>query len=234
MGFLDHSTNNIIIDAVLTDYGRQRLAQNNGQFKIEFFSLGDDEVDYGIIKKYGRPVGKEKIIKNTPIFEAQTRANSAIKSRMLTLANPSIFQMSHLTLETDNTSNVVTLDNTVSSGAVVSKVITVRQKVGESNDVPIELTDTTFTVYMNDRFVFIPNGSALGAPEPVTNVRAYGVQKLNGVAAVNFTVQAKNSTALSNAAFSTYGISGVITTPLTIIGDQTGLRLDMKVQINQS
>ena len=26
MGFLDHSTNNIIVDAVLTDKGRQNLA----------------------------------------------------------------------------------------------------------------------------------------------------------------------------------------------------------------
>ena len=27
MGFLDHSTNNIIVDAVLTDLGRQSLAK---------------------------------------------------------------------------------------------------------------------------------------------------------------------------------------------------------------
>ena len=142
--------------------------------------------------------------------------------------------MSQLTLETDNVSNVVTLDGNVLSGggAAVSKLITIRQQVGSSNDVPLELADTTFTVYMNDRFVLIPGGSALGAPEPVTNVRAYGVQKNANQTAVNFTVQAKSSTALNSAAFSTYGINNVITTPLTIIGDQTGLRLDMKVQIN--
>ena len=39
MGFLDHSTNNIIIDAVLTDTGRRMLANNQGNFKIAFFSL---------------------------------------------------------------------------------------------------------------------------------------------------------------------------------------------------
>ena len=53
MGFLDHSTNNIIIDAVLTDYGRRLLAENQGAFKIAFFSLGDDEIDYTTIKKFG-------------------------------------------------------------------------------------------------------------------------------------------------------------------------------------
>ena len=44
MGFLDHSTNNIIGDAVLTDSGREFLAANKGDFKIAFFSLSDDEV----------------------------------------------------------------------------------------------------------------------------------------------------------------------------------------------
>ena len=64
MGFLDHSTNNIIIDAVLTDQGRKLLAENQGAFKISFFSLADDEVDYTTIRKFGRTVGKEKISKN--------------------------------------------------------------------------------------------------------------------------------------------------------------------------
>ena len=45
MGFLDHSTNNIIVDAVLTDIGRQSLARNDGSFSIYQFALSDDEVD---------------------------------------------------------------------------------------------------------------------------------------------------------------------------------------------
>ena len=79
MGFLNHSTNNIIIDAVLTEKGRQLLSLNNGSFKIEKFSCGDDEIDYSIITKYGKNIGKEKIEKNTPIFEAITNQNLAIK-----------------------------------------------------------------------------------------------------------------------------------------------------------
>ena len=45
MGFLDHSTNNIIVDAVLTDLGRQALSRNDGSISIYQFGLGDDEVD---------------------------------------------------------------------------------------------------------------------------------------------------------------------------------------------
>ena len=79
MGFLDGSTNNIILDAVLTDTGRQFLARNDGSFSIHKFALGDDEVNYNIIQKFGRTVGKEKIEQNTPIFEALTNPNHAQK-----------------------------------------------------------------------------------------------------------------------------------------------------------
>ena len=51
MGFLDHSTNNIILDAVLTDTGRKFLSRNDGSFSITKFALGDDEVDYSLIEK---------------------------------------------------------------------------------------------------------------------------------------------------------------------------------------
>ncbi len=47
MGFLDNS-GDIILDAVLTDTGRRRLAKGDGSFNIKFFALGDDEIDYGL------------------------------------------------------------------------------------------------------------------------------------------------------------------------------------------
>ena len=75
MGFLNHATNNIIIDAVLTERGRELLSQNNGSFNIASFAFGDDEVDYGLIKKFGMNVGKEKIEKNTPVLEANPNEN---------------------------------------------------------------------------------------------------------------------------------------------------------------
>ena len=77
MGFLNHSTNNIVIDAVLTNKGREKIA--TGGLGIVTFALSDDEVDYTLIKKYGRIVGKEKIEKNTPIFEASTSAEMGLK-----------------------------------------------------------------------------------------------------------------------------------------------------------
>ena len=43
MAFLDNS-GDIILDAVLTDVGRKRMAEGN--FVIDRFGLGDDEIDY--------------------------------------------------------------------------------------------------------------------------------------------------------------------------------------------
>ena len=43
MAFLDNS-GDIILDAVLTDAGRQRMAQGN--FRIVKFALGDEEINY--------------------------------------------------------------------------------------------------------------------------------------------------------------------------------------------
>ena len=112
MGFLDHSTNNIIIDAVLTDTGRRKLADNNGSFRIAFFSLADDEVDYTVIEKFGRTVGKEKITKNTPVFEAQTKGDLALKHRMLTLPDPTIVRLPTLSIEgTEMTNGAVTYNH---------------------------------------------------------------------------------------------------------------------------
>ncbi len=87
MGFLDNTTNSIVIDAVLTERGRELLSQNDSSFTIDSFGFGDDEVDYSNIVKYGLNIGKEKIEKNTPIFEAQTNENLAIKYHNITLSN---------------------------------------------------------------------------------------------------------------------------------------------------
>ena len=50
MAFLDNS-GDIILDAVLTDTGRMRLAKGDGRFRIAKFALGDDEIDYGLYNK---------------------------------------------------------------------------------------------------------------------------------------------------------------------------------------
>ena len=50
MGFLDHSTNNIIVDAVLTDVGREKLASaTTAENFVAAYAFADDEVDYLLV-----------------------------------------------------------------------------------------------------------------------------------------------------------------------------------------
>ena len=112
MGFLDHSTNNIIVDAVLTNTGRKLLAENNGSFRISQFALSDEEIDYGIIKRFGRNVGQEKIEKNTPVMEALTRNNLGQKFRLTSISNTYLSNFPKLELKSSSvspSSNVITL-----------------------------------------------------------------------------------------------------------------------------
>ena len=63
MGFLDHSTNNIIVDAVLTDMGRKYLSRQDGSFSISQFALGDDEYDDEPSYRVGLNISEELAVK---------------------------------------------------------------------------------------------------------------------------------------------------------------------------
>ena len=47
MAYLKNENGEIIVDAILTKYGRDKLSQR-GQLAITKFSLSDDEIDYAL------------------------------------------------------------------------------------------------------------------------------------------------------------------------------------------
>ena len=82
MAFLDNS-GDIILDAVLTETGRRRMAQGN--FRIVKFGLGDDEIDYSLYDKNhasGSAYYDLEILQ-TPVFEAFTQVNAGINYGLL-------------------------------------------------------------------------------------------------------------------------------------------------------
>ena len=85
MAFLDNS-GDIILDAVLTDIGRKRMAR--GDFRITKFTVGDDEIDYGLYNK-NHPSGSayyDLEILQTPILEAFTQPNANINYGLVSFA----------------------------------------------------------------------------------------------------------------------------------------------------
>jgi hypothetical protein len=92
MAFLDNS-GDIILDAVLTDTGRARLAKGDGSFKIVKFALADDEIDYSQYQNSNYPGGANPSgsayydleILMTPILEAFTNNTSSMKSKLISI-----------------------------------------------------------------------------------------------------------------------------------------------------
>ena len=88
MAFLDNS-GDIILDAVLTDTGRLRLARGDGSFKITKFAFGDDEINYASYngQHLSGSAYYDLEILQTPIFEAFTNNTSTMKSKLISLTN---------------------------------------------------------------------------------------------------------------------------------------------------
>ena len=83
MAFLNNS-GDIILDAVLTDLGRQRLSKGDGSFKIAKFALGDDEIDYSQYNIATGSAYQDLDILQTPILEAITDNVASMKSQLVT------------------------------------------------------------------------------------------------------------------------------------------------------
>lgn len=231
MGFLDHSTNNIIIDAVLTDTGRRLLADNQGKFRIAFFSLADDEVDYSLIEKFGRAVGKEKIIKNTPVFEAQTKESIALKNRLLTLPDPTITRLPTLNLITSAAPAFII-------GQTETQTVKVEQQITGEQRIPDGMSDTSYTVQVPDRFLTVVGKLPINV-EPNTRIASYSLVGTSGgeknASALETTLRIQPG--LDDTIFNIFGNASnknKITSVVSVIGDQSGLRRDFTFTITRS
>jgi len=94
MAFLDNS-GDIILDAVLTDTGRFRLAKGNGNFRIAKFALADDEIDYSLYNKdhsSGSAYYDLEILQS-PVLEAFTNNGSSMKSKLMTISRTDILYL---------------------------------------------------------------------------------------------------------------------------------------------
>ncbi len=116
MAFLDNS-GDIILDAVLTDTGRMRLAKGDGSFRISKYALGDDEINYAL---YNRDDSRGSAyfdldILTTPVFEAFTNNISSLNSRLMTIASNT-----HMYLPILKLNNLQAKNNTLSNKSVVT------------------------------------------------------------------------------------------------------------------
>jgi hypothetical protein len=94
MAFLDNS-GDIILDAVLTDTGRYRLAKGDGSFRVVKFALGDDEINYSLYDKNNTSGSAyyDLSILQTPILEAFTDNAASLKSKLITFSRNNLLYL---------------------------------------------------------------------------------------------------------------------------------------------
>ena len=105
MAFLDNS-GDIILDAVLTDTGRFRLAKGDGSFKITKFALADDEIDYSLYNK-GHASGSAYFdleVLQSPVLEAFTNNASSMKSKLLSITRTDLLYLPLIAINDKTTS----------------------------------------------------------------------------------------------------------------------------------
>ena len=237
MGFLDHSTNNIIVDAVLTDKGRQLLARNDGSFQITRFSFGDDEVDYELIRQFGRTVGKEKIEKNTPVFEAQTNSDLGLKNRLISAANPYLTALPTLSVST------LTGATTLVRGSSPTQVdLQILQSNFNNSSIDLDLRDPSYLVQYDSRFLNVTGyeanvSTASTGQNYISTVRVRQTSTnedgSNGSIA-SFRVSIKSFADSYYNFYSTSANSNQIRTFVTITGTASGALVTQQILINKN
>lgn len=232
MGFNDTSVD-FYIDAVLTDHGRQQLARNDGSFSATRFRFGDDEIDYRNWNALTGSDNKDDKILDTPIFEAFTNEIIALRYPLVTIRNSTL---QYIPLMVANPSTVSLKARTDTTGGGVS--IKVSQQATKSQVViPAELVDFNYIVQVDNDLLYVANES------PVS-IQSYGVAQYvlpadSGVStAANGTqctftlrVQTLSTTIFDLLAGATAAKPRTITTTIRMLGQQSGLRVDVPVSI---
>jgi len=234
MGFLQNDTNNIILDAVVTDLGRQFLARNDGSFSIVKFAASDDEVDYTTIKKFGRTVGKEKIEKNTPVFESLTNQNQAIKYKLISISNPNLIRLPNISLTGEGlTSDILSMGKTTTK----RRTITVTQTIRNEDSIDVELRDASFIIDLDNRFLQIsgdtPDNISGDQRATYLQTRDAGETALGG-SKLTLTFEVKS---IPDSLFTIFGTSSnknLIRTFIKIAGINSGAVKEFEVQINKN
>jgi len=123
MAFLDNS-GDIILDAVLTDAGRERLARGDGSFKITKFAFGDDEINYELYNNNdsrGSAFYDLQILQ-TPVLEGFTNNTSSMKSKLITITRTNVLYLPIIKFNNNGTGYQLNQVATLASGLIAAAV----------------------------------------------------------------------------------------------------------------
>jgi len=229
MGLLDNS-GDILIDAVLTDVGREFLARNDGSFEVVRFSLGDDEIDYGLFDVNVGSLQQDSNILNSPVFEANVNEKIALKNQLLSISNPDLRYLPTLN------SNVAAISLGERNDSQIGKAVEFSQGTLSGRTVPSEIVDGSFLVQVNNDLLFVEkqtpvNITPFGTSQYVIPRTAIGANQ-GAIVTFNVAVQALTNEVWDVLGSGTVG-SRTISTKIKCIGALSGLNAEITVTLNE-
>lgn len=235
MGLLDNSTNNIVIDAVLTDIGREIISKNDGSWKVAKFAVADDEIDYGMITKFGLAVGKDKIEKLTPVWEASTNESYALKYRAISISNPNVTSRPSVSLSGEGVSSGVLSMSRIGNSGV--RKITISQTAPTDETIDPEFRDALFSIKCQNQFLKIQGFS----PDDInkSGIATYTLMKnpaltIAGGSEITFNLQVKSLTDTQFRIFGNSTDKTLISTIVHVTGLSSGVTKEFEVQISST
>lgn len=214
------SNTSVVVDAILTDTGRQLLAQNDGSFQITQFSLSDDEVDYTLYNP-NHPSGSAfygEAIENMPIIQAFPESQEIMKYKLITLPRGT----AKLPVISIGYNNIV-----LKQGASLSITPQTLNYLGatstfEQSGYLATIGDVRTTAAFNGVGINTTQATTLNA----TGVTTVGTNVSKTVIGTTINITATTVNTL-------FGNNTVLYTTLTVIGRDSGARLAIPVQITK-
>lgn len=210
MGYLNKAT--ITVDAILTNRGRELLAQGGqNNFEITKFAVADDEIDYGLYNP-AHPNGSENygaIIENLPILEATPDEQQIMRYKLVTLNSE---EFGNTFIQTDGTILIPSITG------VFNKTLNSTDPSQTYNLATNPAFTETYTVLLSDAtLVQIRNGGPTGTILNTSNL-----------------INANNSITVKPTVpqFTIVRIAGKTgTASLTIFGDKTGATTTVTITV---
>lgn len=216
MGYLNNSI--VTVDAILTTKGRQLLAANNGTFLITQFALADDEIDYSLYNPQ-HPSGSAyygEAIENMPLLEAFPQETQMMKYKLITLprgtAKVPILNVGYTSI-------------VIKQGASLAITPQTLNYLGGNTYETSGYTATIADVRTMSTFqgvgINTPQAAALNA-----TTTTYGTS-------VSATVVGTTINLTATTVNTLFGSNSSIYTTLTIVGNDSGARIQIPVTVTQ-
>ena len=215
------SNTSVVVDAILTNTGRQLLSQNDGSFQITQFSLSDDEVDYTLYNP-NHPSGSAfygEAIQNMPIIQAFPQSQEIMKYKLITLPRGT----AALPVISIGYSSI-----TLAQGASISITPQTLNYLGatstfEQDGYTATIGDVRVTSAFNGVGINTTNATALNA----TGTATVGTNVSKTVIGTTINITGTTVNTL-------FGSNTTLYTTLTVVGNDSGARLFVPLQITKT